>query len=70
MTITFDLARWAGPIDDADATVLDRCVAPVLDIGCGPGRFVLALAERGQAALGVDITGTAVRCDGGLVGVL
>ena len=61
MTITFDLARWAGPIDDADATVLDRCVPPVLDIGCGPGRFVLALAERGQAALGVDITGSAVQ---------
>jgi SAM-dependent methyltransferase len=55
-----DLARWAGSLDDADRTVLARCVAPVLDVGCGPGRFVLALAERGQAALGVDITPAAV----------
>ncbi|HEY3714613.1 MAG TPA: class I SAM-dependent methyltransferase [Jatrophihabitantaceae bacterium] len=60
MTITLDLVRWAGPIDDADQTVLARCVPPVLDVGCGPGRFVLALAERGQAALGVDITPAAV----------
>jgi SAM-dependent methyltransferase len=40
--------------------VLDRCTGPVLDIGCGPGRFVSSLSERGVAALGVDIAGTAV----------
>lgn len=61
MTRTLDLARWAGPIDDADETVLARCVAPVLDVGCGPGRFVLALAQRRQPALGVDITRAAVQ---------
>ncbi|HEY3630387.1 MAG TPA: class I SAM-dependent methyltransferase [Jatrophihabitantaceae bacterium] len=61
MTVTLNLARWAGSLDDADRTVLDRCVAPVLDVGCGPGRFVLALAEQGQAALGVDITPAAVQ---------
>ena len=60
MTLTLDLGRWAGPVDDADESVLARCVAPVLDVGCGPGRFVLALAQRGQAALGVDITRAAV----------
>src|SRR5262249_47875117 len=31
------------------------------DIGCGPGRFVRALAERGIAALGVDLAVVAVR---------
>ena len=53
--------RWAGPIDHGDASVLDRCAGPVLDIGCGPGRFVRALAERGIAARGVDLAMVAVR---------
>ena len=39
----------------ADEAVLDRAQAPVLDVGCGPGRHVLALARRGHLALGVDI---------------
>ena len=33
----------------------------VLDVGCGPGRHVLALARRGHLALGVDIAPAAVR---------
>ncbi|CAA9517319.1 MAG: hypothetical protein AVDCRST_MAG67-3133, partial [uncultured Solirubrobacteraceae bacterium] len=45
----------------ADAAVLDRARAPVLDVGCGPGRHVLALARRGRLALGVDIAPAAVR---------
>jgi SAM-dependent methyltransferase len=32
----------------------------VLDVGCGPGRFVSALNRRGVAALGVDVAETAV----------
>jgi SAM-dependent methyltransferase len=32
----------------------------VLDVGGGPGRHVLALAERGVVALGIDITPAAV----------
>jgi SAM-dependent methyltransferase len=35
--------------------VLSRVVAPVLDVGCGPGRHVLALARRGQLVLGIDV---------------
>jgi SAM-dependent methyltransferase len=61
VTATLDLARWAGPLDGADESVLERCVPPVLDVGCGPGRFVLALVERAQVALGVDITRAAVQ---------
>lgn len=58
--IRMDTGRWLAPIDDADRTVIQRCRPPVLDVGCGPGRFVLALAERGMAALGVDIAMAAV----------
>ncbi|PZS29134.1 MAG: SAM-dependent methyltransferase [Pseudonocardiales bacterium] len=58
--ISLDVARWLAPVDDIDETVLDRCTGPVLDVGCGPGRFVHALAERGTAAMGLDIAETAV----------
>ncbi len=55
------LDRWLGPLMPADEVVLDRAQAPVLDVGCGPGRHVLALARRGHLALGVDIAPAAVR---------
>jgi SAM-dependent methyltransferase len=59
--LEFDVARWLAPVDEVDQTVLARCVrGPVLDIGCGPGRFVAALSARGIAALGLDIADTAV----------
>jgi SAM-dependent methyltransferase len=60
MTLVLDLERWLGPVDAADETVLDRCRGPVLDVGCGPGRFVAELNARGVAALGVDIAETAI----------
>jgi SAM-dependent methyltransferase len=56
------LEQWLGPLRAADAGVLDRALGPVLDVGCGPGRHVLALARRGVLALGVDVTPAAVRC--------
>jgi len=55
------LDRWLGPLTSADERVLDRARPPVLDVGCGPGRHVLALARRGRLALGVDIAPAAVR---------
>jgi len=55
------LDRWRGPLTATDEAVLDRARAPVLDVGCGPGRHVLALARRGHLALGVDIAPAAVR---------
>jgi SAM-dependent methyltransferase len=55
-----DVARWLAPVDEVDAGVVARCSGPTLDVGCGPGRFVSALIERGTPALGVDIAETAV----------
>jgi SAM-dependent methyltransferase len=59
-TLLLDIGRWLAPVDHVDETVLARCAGPALDVGCGPGRFVASLAERGVAALGVDIAETAV----------
>ena len=58
--IGLDVERWLACVDAADETVLARCRPPVLDVGCGPGRFVAALNERGRPALGVDIADTAI----------
>jgi glycosyltransferase A (GT-A) superfamily protein (DUF2064 family) len=55
-----EVDRWQAPADEVDRLALSRCEGPVLDIGCGPGRIVTALAERGIPALGVDISPEAV----------
>ncbi len=57
---TLPVRRWLAPVDAADATVLDRARGPVLDVGCGPGRHVHALAARGCMALGIDACAVAV----------
>lgn len=43
-----------------DASIVDRCTGPTLDVGSGPGRLTVALAERGVPALGIDVTPYAV----------
>jgi SAM-dependent methyltransferase len=58
--LPLQLARWCGPPDGTDEELLRRCRPPVLDIGCGPGRLTIALAERGIPVLGIDISRTAV----------
>src|SRR5205823_12853989 len=46
--------RWVEALTIEDDSVLARAVGPVLDVGFRPGRHVLALAERGVVALGID----------------
>ncbi|MFI5829967.1 class I SAM-dependent methyltransferase [Streptomyces sp. NPDC051578] len=58
--LPLDVERWCEEPDGADRTVLDRCRGAVLDIGCGPGRLVSALAARGHRALGIDVSPEAV----------
>jgi SAM-dependent methyltransferase len=50
------LGRWLGTPDAAEETVLERASGPVLDIGCGVGRHVVALRRRGIRAVGVEIS--------------
>ena len=55
-----DLARWHAPASEEEVRLLRSLDPPVLDLGCGPGRLVRALAEEGIAALGVDASPAAV----------
>lgn len=43
-----------------DAAVVDRCVGSTIDLGCGPGRMLDALARRDLISLGVDSSAVAV----------
>lgn len=58
--LPLDVERWCAAPDTADTGVLRRCTGPVLDVGCGPGRLVAALAARGVPALGVDVSPDAI----------
>ncbi len=53
------IASWQT-LSPADQLVVSRCSGPVIDVGCGPGRFVEALAARGIPALGIDVSGASV----------
>lgn len=54
--------HWASaPDDDDTALFLDPCTEATLDVGCGPGRLVGALVQRGVPALGIDVSREAVR---------
>lgn len=59
-TFPVDLERFLAPADATDERLLDGLRGPVLDVGCGPGRHLHALAVRGVFALGVDLSPVAV----------
>lgn len=58
--LPLEVERWCGGADAADMTVLRRCRGAVVDLGCGPGRLVAALATLGHPALGIDASPVAV----------
>ena len=58
--LPLEVERWCAGADAADMSVLARCTGAVLDIGCGPGRLVAALAARDLPVLGVDTSPAAV----------
>jgi hypothetical protein len=48
--------RWMGSADPVELRLLADTSGPVLDVGCGPGRHLVALRELGVFALGIDIS--------------
>lgn len=58
--IPLRVRRWRSVRDRTDRQIINRCVGPTIDLGCGPGRFTSALAARGIPVLGVDRSTEAV----------
>jgi SAM-dependent methyltransferase len=58
--IDMAVERWWAAPDAAEHALLATLPDPVLDVGCGPGRIVAALASAGRVALGVDPSPLAV----------
>lgn len=56
-----EIGRFLAGVDEADVAALEAATGPVLDIGCGPGRFVHAAIMAGHLTLGIDISSTAVQ---------
>lgn len=68
--------RWLGarcradgePVDALDEVfdeaVTQMCDGPTIELGCGPGRLVARLFERGIFALGIDRSAAAIRLAG------
>jgi len=58
--VTLDVGRWSAAADRVDRSLLDGADGPVIDIGCGPGRMLVAARALGIPALGVDVSPEAV----------
>jgi SAM-dependent methyltransferase len=70
--------RWLGtrccsdptaePADDSDEVfdeaVTQMCTGPTIELGCGPGRLIARLFQRGIPALGIDRSAVAIRLAG------
>ncbi len=66
------LERWLDAADEVDVRALSQLDGPVLDVGCGPGRHLHAMARRGVFGLGVDISPAAVElaCGAGALAIV
>ncbi|MBN2622440.1 MAG: class I SAM-dependent methyltransferase [Acidimicrobiales bacterium] len=58
--IALAVDRWRTDADQTEQALLASVPDPVLDVGCGPGRIVAALATAGRLALGVDPSPAAI----------
>ena len=58
--VALPVELWRRTADHTDRALVDLCVGPTLDIGCGPGRMTEALQAAGHVALGIDVVDAAV----------
>jgi len=58
--VTMDVGRWSAAADRVDRSLLEGADGPVIDLGCGPGRMLVAALRMGLPALGVDVSAEAV----------
>jgi SAM-dependent methyltransferase len=61
LTRPMPLHDWYAPATTDEIELLRTLTGPVLDLGCGPGRLVVALNELGTPALGIDASPNALR---------
>ena len=66
-TRTLAIDDWHAPATAVEHELCASLRGPVLDLGCGPGRMVVALAARGVPALGIDASPAAVTTATGAV---
>ena len=60
-TRTLPARRWLEAADASDrALFVTPCSGPTLDVGCGPGRLLVALRDHGVMAHGIDVSAEAV----------
>ncbi|MBA3867173.1 MAG: methyltransferase domain-containing protein [Solirubrobacterales bacterium] len=50
------LERWLRAPEAGEWELLSRAVGPVLDVGCGAGRHVVALRRAGVEAVGIEVS--------------
>jgi SAM-dependent methyltransferase len=60
-TLRRDALGWDRPLDAADLTLVGRIDGPVVDVGCGPGRFAAEFRRLGVRALGLDVSPAVVQ---------
>lgn len=58
--VALPVDRWRRAADDLDRRLVELCVGPTIDIGCGPGRMTEALMLAGHLTLGIDVVEAAV----------
>jgi SAM-dependent methyltransferase len=54
------LSHWHRDVSIDERALVASAIGPVLDVGCGPGRFVEALSASGVHAVGIDAALSAV----------